>query len=231
LALVAHFIEEDFLDQGKVVQQLGGVNEEKAKECLEKSNNDLVQALLYAEGNDKIKGPEINLKDSDQEKQLNFKEFKYGFTASLDEESKRNISEEFIEKMYKKYLKDAEESKIDALPYGQGTTAKYSWQETDELEEGTITVLVSVSSEVKKSSISSKVTSKGWTLGLKGCEPLIAGEFYGRIVPDECFWMFDGPGVIQMTLQKADTDEKLWPVSIRLFHIEQGTGYESEKLI
>lgn len=202
-----------FLDQEKVVQELTGVDEEKAKECVKKSKNDLIHALLDAEGGEQGKGPEINVDAPEKKKLLEYEDFKYGFTASLDEEGMKNVSEEFIQKMYKKYLKDHEESKTGEIVYGQGTTAKYSWKETDE-DDGTITVLISVSSNTKKSSILSKLTPSRWTLGIKGQEPVIDGEFYSRVIPDESFWMFDGQGVIQMTLQKADPDERLWPVSI-----------------
>ena len=80
--------------------------------------------------------------------------------------------------------------------------------------DGSITVLISVPSDTKKSSIFSNLTPKEWKFGVNQGELIIDGMFYSKIAPDECFWTFDGPGVIQMTLQKIDPEEGLWPVSI-----------------
>ncbi|KAK3752261.1 hypothetical protein QZH41_018659 [Actinostola sp. cb2023] len=208
-----HQDSSETIDQEKVVQQLAGVSLEKAKECLDKSNNDLIQAVVHAEGGDTEDMPNLNLDELEEKKVLTFEEFKDGFTASVDEENRKSLSEEFLQKMYKKYLKDSEETKTE-VRYGEGTTPMYSWHETDE-GDGSITVLVSVPSDTTKSSIASKVSPSRWTLGIKGSQTIIDGEFYSRIQPDECFWTFDGPGVIQMTLQKTDPSQGLWPFLIK----------------
>ncbi|EDO36773.1 predicted protein [Nematostella vectensis] len=197
-----------FVDSQKVIEQVAGVTKEKAKEFLDLGHNDLISALMYAEG---ASPPKQVGNDDDEDKILDYEDFKEGFISSTDEQYRESISEEFLQKMYKKYLKDHEEEKT--VQYGQATTSQYSWEETS--EEGWVTVLISVPTSAKKASIINKLTAKHWTLGVKGSPPIIDGDFYAPVLPDECIWTFDGPGVLQMTLQKRGSDEGMWPVCIK----------------
>ena len=77
-------------------------------------------------------------------------------------------------------------------------------------------VFVSIPVTTKKRDVVNKLTTKRWTLGLKGFPPIIDGEFYGNVCPDESFWTFDCPGLLVMTLQKPENEEaELWPVSFK----------------
>ena len=65
-----------FLDQEKVVQELAGVDEKMAQECVTKSKNDLVHAILHAELGDQAKSPDVNV-DIPEEKNsvLDYEDF------------------------------------------------------------------------------------------------------------------------------------------------------------
>ena len=118
-------LDLNFLDQKEVVQQIAGVNEKEAAECLDKANDDIIEAIVNA-GPNKQDGPKPT-----PDEPLTYEDFKLGFEGSMDEIQRKNLSDEFMEKMYKKYLKDKEEEK-SGTRYGDGRTAQYSWEESDD---------------------------------------------------------------------------------------------------
>lgn len=200
---------EALLDSSLVLSQIGGINEEKAKEALEATDGDLIEALCQIT-DDSYETKKSS--KSNRSKIMTFEEFKTGFLHGVGMEKAKLLSEEYIEKMYSRYKREKEEYP-ESMGFGYGTTSSYSWSEE---EEGAMTVLVSIPVTVKKRDVVSKLTTKRWTLGLKGSAPIIDGEFYGNVCPDESFWTFDSPGVLVMTLQKPENEEsELWPVLIK----------------
>ena len=200
--------EADFLDNVQILMDLGKADENRAKALLESDSNEVINALVHADMEDYT--PKEMKKAAKQ--LLTFDEFKLGFLSEVGEERKDLLSDEYIKKMYTRYRKDKEHEEDDFL--GKGVTAHYSWNEED---DGSINVLVSVPPGSKKNQILNKITMKKWVFGLKGsANKVIDGEFHDGIASDECFWTFDSPGVIQMTLEKADQDSRLWPVSNNL---------------
>ncbi|PFX20655.1 Protein BOBBER 1 [Stylophora pistillata] len=162
---------EALLDSSLVLSQIGGINEEKAKEALEATDGDLIEALCQITD------------DSHETKKS----------------SKSNREKEEYP---------------ESMGFGYGTTSSYSWSEE---EEGAMTVLVSIPVTAKKRDVVNKLATKRWTLGLKGYAPIIDGEFYGNVCPDESFWTFDSPGVLVMTLQKPENEEsELWPKILKM---------------
>lgn len=199
--------EEALLDSSQVLSQIGGIDEKKAKEALESTDGDLIEALCQIT-DDSYETKKSS--KSDRSKIMTFEEFKAGFLHGVGMEKAKLLSEEYVQKMYFRYKREKEEYP-ESMGFGHGTTSSYSWSEE---EEGAMTVLVSIPVTVKKRDVVSKLSTKRWTLGLKGCAPIISGEFYGNVCPDESFWTFDSPGVLVMTLQKPENEEsELWPVS------------------
>lgn len=199
--------EEDLLDTSHVLAQIGGVDEKKAEETLQSTDGDLIEALCQITSDSyETKKPS----KSDRSKIMTFEEFKTGFLHAVGMEKAKLLSEEYVHKMYCRYKREKEQYP-ESLGFGHGTTTAYSWSEED---EGAMAVFVSIPVTAKKRDVVSKLSTKRWTLGIKGCVPIIDGEFYGNICPDESFWTFDSPGLLVMTLQKPENEEsELWPVS------------------
>lgn len=201
--------DEDYLDSSLVVSQITGADKEKAEGTLQSTGGDLIEALCQiTDDSYETQKPS----KSDRSKIMTLEEFKTGFLHAVGMEKAKLLSEEYVEKMYLRYKREKEEYP-DSLSFGKGTTPNYSWFEED---EGAMAVFVSIPVKTKKRDVVSKLSTKRWSLGLKGCAPIIDGEFYGNVCPDESFWTFDSPGLLVMTLQKPENEEsELWPVLIK----------------
>lgn len=199
--------EEDPLDSSLVLSQITGADEKKAQETLQSTDGDLIEALCQiTDDSYETKKPS----KSDRSKIMTFEEFKTGFLHAVGMKKAKLLSEEYVQKMYLRYKREKEQYP-ESLTFGKGTTANYSWFEED---DGAMAVFVSIPVMTKKRDVVSRLSSKRWTLGLQGCSPIIDGEFYGNVCPDESFWTFDSPGLLVMTVQKPDNEEsELWPVS------------------
>lgn len=199
--------EGDLLDSSLVVSQITGVDKKKAVETLQSTGGDLIEALCQiTDSSYETEKPS----KSDRSKIMTLEEFKKGFLHGVGMEKAKLLSEEYVQKMYLRYKREKEQYP-ESTSFGKGTTPNYSWFEED---EGAMAVFVSVPMSTKKRDVVSKLSTKRWTLGLKGCPPIIDGEFYGNVCPDESFWTFDSPGLLIMTLQKPENEEsELWPVS------------------
>lgn len=207
--------EEDLLDSTLVISQLTGADEKKAQEALHSTDGDLIEALCQI--TDDSYATEKPSK-SDRSKIMTLEEFKTGFLHAVGMQKAKLLSEEYVEKMYLRYKREKEQYP-DSLSFGKGTTSNYSWSEED---EGAMSVFVSIPVSTKKRDVTNKLSTKRWTLGLKGCTPIIDGEFYGNVCPDESFWTFDSPGLLVMTLQKPENEEsELWPVSFRICGLDK----------
>ncbi|XP_029198874.2 LOW QUALITY PROTEIN: tubulin--tyrosine ligase-like protein 12 [Acropora millepora] len=201
--------EGDLLDSSLVVSQITGVDKKKAVETLQSTGGDLIEALCQiTDSSYETEKPS----KSDRSKIMTLEEFKKGFLHGVGMEKAKLLSEEYVQKMYLRYKREKEQYP-ESTSFGKGTTPNYSWFEED---EGAMAVFVSVPMSTKKRDVVSKLSTKRWTLGLKGCPPIIDGEFYGNVCPDESFWTFDSPGLLIMTLQKPENEEsELWPVLMK----------------
>lgn len=194
-------------DGSQAIAQITGVDKKKAEEALQSTDGDLIEALCQiTDDSYETKKPS----KADRSKIMTFEEFKTGFLHAVGMEKAKLLSEEYVQKMYLRYKREKEQYP-ESLGFGRGTTPHYSWSEED---EGAMAVFVSIPVTTKKRDVVCKLSTKRWTLGLKGCTPIINGEFYGNVCPDESFWTFDSPGLLVMTLQKPENEEsELWPVS------------------
>ena len=196
--------ELDFYDNMKILMDVFNMEKTRAEELLKISDDEIISALMYADQD----GPKPREKKKLSKQILTFEEFRSGFLSTVGEGKQQLLSDEYVSKMYTRYRKDKEQEKDDFL--GRAVTSHYSWNEDD---DGSINVLISVPPGVKKNQVINKITMNHWVFGVKGSmDKIIDGEFYDGIVSEECFWTFDSPGVVQMTLQKLDTDSRLWPV-------------------
>ncbi|CAH2077736.1 unnamed protein product [Thlaspi arvense] len=80
---------------------------------------------------------------------------------------------------------------------------KYSW--TQNLQE--VTVTIPVPSGTKSRSVTCEIKKNRLKVGLKGQEPIIDGEFFHPVKPDDCFWNIEDQKVISVLLTKQDQME------------------------
>ena len=200
----------DYLDNVEVLVKVGGVDEEKARKSLEENNNDLLESLCVLNHEDyKNNKAPAGFPEEPQQQPLTFEEFKMGFLQTVGAEREGYLSEEYIKKMYDRYLREKEGYVESVL--GRGQTAHYSWTEE---EDNTICVHVAIPARTKKKDLVNKLTSKKWTFGIKGKEPIVDGYFHDTISPSDSFWTIDSPGIVQMQLELPEHGEHTpWPVS------------------
>ncbi|KAL0675749.1 hypothetical protein Bca4012_003730 [Brassica carinata] len=100
---------------------------------------------------------------------------------------------------------EVEKPKIESLkptePIGNGLDfEKYSW--TQNLQE--VTVTIPVPSGTKSRSVACEIKKSRLRVGLKGQEPIIDGEFFNAVKPDDCFWNIEDQKFISVLLTKQD---------------------------
>ena len=199
----------DYLDQEEVLARVGGVDKERARKALEETKNDLLEALccISYEDYDRTRSSKA---DGEPEQPLTYEEFRSGFLQAVGPERQGYLSEEYIRKMYERYVRDKLENP-ESTGLGIGQTAHYRWSEEEDVS---ITVYISIPANAKKRDIVNHLTPKKWTFGIKGKEAIIDGYFHDTVSSSESFWTIDSPGVVQMTLQKPEhEDTVMWPVS------------------
>uniref|UniRef100_A0A0D3B9X0 CS domain-containing protein n=1 Tax=Brassica oleracea var. oleracea TaxID=109376 RepID=A0A0D3B9X0_BRAOL len=87
------------------------------------------------------------------------------------------------------------------LVYSNGLDfEKYSW--TQNLQE--VTVTIPVPSGTKSRSVACEIKKSRLRVGLKGQEPIIDGEFFNAVKPDDCFWNIEDQKFISVLLTKQD---------------------------
>uniref|UniRef100_A0A1J3CSU5 Protein BOBBER 1 n=1 Tax=Noccaea caerulescens TaxID=107243 RepID=A0A1J3CSU5_NOCCA len=104
--------------------------------------------------------------------------------------------------------KPKEEEKQETGPIvpnkGNGTDLEnYSWVQT--LQE--VTVNVPVPTGTKARSVVCEIKKNHLKLGIKGQDPIIDGELYGAVKPDDCYWNIEDQKVISILLTKRDQME------------------------
>ncbi|KAL1218697.1 Protein BOBBER 2 [Cardamine amara subsp. amara] len=80
---------------------------------------------------------------------------------------------------------------------------KYSW--TQNLQE--VTVNIPVPSGTKSRSVVCEIKKNRLKVGIKGEDPIIDGELFHSIKPDDCFWNIEDQKVISVLLTKQDQME------------------------
>ncbi|CAN8302057.1 unnamed protein product [Cochlearia groenlandica] len=87
---------------------------------------------------------------------------------------------------------------------GNGTDLEnYSWIQT--LQE--VTVNIPVPTGTKSRSIVYELKKNRLKLGLKGQDPIIDGELYRSVKPDDCYWNIEDQKMISILLTKQDQME------------------------
>ncbi|KAL0728872.1 hypothetical protein Bca4012_024965 [Brassica carinata] len=79
----------------------------------------------------------------------------------------------------------------------------YSWVQT--LQE--VTVNIPVPSGTKARSVVCEIKKNRLKLGLKGQDPIIDGELYRSVKPDDCYWNIEDQKMISILLTKQDQME------------------------
>lgn len=86
-----------------------------------------------------------------------------------------------------------------------GNHEKYSWtQQLSELE-----IEIPFPDGTKSRDVCVDIQKKNLKVGLKNGEPILQGELFKEVKPDECSWTFD-KGIVNITLFKINTME-WWP--------------------
>ncbi|WZY75908.1 protein BOBBER 1 [Brassica rapa] len=103
---------------------------------------------------------------------------------------------------------EEEKKKQEAAPIapnkGNGYDLEnYSWVQT--LQE--VTVNVPVPSGTKARSVVCEIKKNRLKLGLKGQDPIIDGELYRSVKPDDCYWNIEDQKMISILLTKQDQME------------------------
>ena len=190
-------------DQIQTVADFCKCSDEVARDALNESNGDLVNACVGLSLND---GKSISdeKKAKNEEKEVTFEEFKDAMQASGNLDSKNPPSEAYLRKMHASFLKSG----------GSGVTMNYNW--ADDEGEGTITVYVRIPVSIDKKKIRSSLSSSKWRLMI-GEEEMINGELFAAVKADDSYWSIEEPGLFCMTLEKVASNTP-WKVRYDLCH-------------
>ncbi|CAH8317875.1 unnamed protein product [Eruca vesicaria subsp. sativa] len=124
-------------------------------------------------------------------------------SVSMEVEKPKKESLKPTEPMEVDKPKEEEEKKPGPIVPNKGNGLdfeKYSW--TQNLQE--VTVTVPVPSGTKSRSVTCEIKKNRLKVGLKGQEPIIDGEFFSTVKPDDCFWNIEDQKVISVLLTKQD---------------------------
>ncbi|KAF2540762.1 hypothetical protein F2Q68_00030352 [Brassica cretica] len=155
-----------------------------------------------------------------------------------------------VEKPKKESLKPTEPMEVDkqeeekSVPNkGNGLDfEKYSW--TQNLQE--VTVTIPVPSGTKSRSVTCEIKKNRLKVGLKGQEPIVDGEFFNAVKPDDCFWNIEDQKVVSVLLTKQDQmqwwkccvkgepeidTQKVEPESSKLSDLDPETRSSVEKMM
>ncbi|XP_013589409.1 PREDICTED: protein BOBBER 2-like [Brassica oleracea var. oleracea] len=119
---------------------------------------------------------------------------------------------------------------------------KYSW--TQNLQE--VTVTIPVPCGTKSRSVTCEIKKNRLKVGLKGQEPIVDGEFFNAVKPDDCFWNIEDQKVVSVLLTKQDQmqwwkccvkgepeidTQKVEPESSKLSDLDPETRSSVEKMM
>ncbi|KAJ0251530.1 Protein BOBBER 2 [Hirschfeldia incana] len=174
----------------------------------------------------------------------------------LTKESAPPVEPMEVEKPNKESLKPTEPMEVDDKLKEEGKSSgpivpnkgngldfeKYSW--TQNLQEVTITI--PVPSGTKSRSVTCEIKKNRVKVGLKGQDPIIDGEFFNAVKPDDCFWNIEDQKVISVLLTKQDQmqwwkycvkgepeidTQKVEPESSKLSDLDPETRSSVEKMM
>lgn len=106
------------------------------------------------------------------------------------------------EKTKKKDAEEDDEDELKGIKPNSGNGAdldRYSWTQT--LSD--VTVTVPVPAGTKGRDVAVHIAKSSLKVGLKGAEPIVAGELHEAVLPDDCMWSIIDGRAIEITLQKA----------------------------
>ncbi|KAJ4913524.1 Protein BOBBER 2 [Raphanus sativus] len=119
---------------------------------------------------------------------------------------------------------------------------KYSW--TQNLQEVTITI--PIPSGTNSRSVTCEIKKNRLKVGLRGQDPIIDGEFFNAVKPDDCFWNIEDQKIISVLLTKQDQmqwwkycvkgepeidTQKVEPESSKLSDLDPETRSSVEKMM
>ncbi|XP_021289430.1 protein BOBBER 2-like [Herrania umbratica] len=79
-------------------------------------------------------------------------------------------------------------------------TENHSWGQN--LQEATVSI--PVSQGTRSRDVICDIKKKYLTIGLKGQAPILDGELFGMVKPDECYWSLEDQSMISVFLTKCD---------------------------
>ncbi|KAL1309680.1 hypothetical protein HN51_052381 [Arachis hypogaea] len=127
--------------------------------------------------------------------------------AAAEAEAKKKAEKRLKEEKEHKSAQDTkkQESAAKIVPNkGNGMDLeKYSWTQT--LQE--VTVNVPVPSGTKSRFVICEIKKNHIKVGLKGQPPIIEGELYKPVKPDDCYWSIEDQSAISILLTKHDQME------------------------
>jgi len=88
---------------------------------------------------------------------------------------------------------------------------KYSWTQT--LQE--VTVQIKIPEGTKSRAVTCDIKSKTLKAGLKGQPPILTGEFYNPVKPDDCFWSLEDNGSVLSILLTKHNQMEWWKCVVK----------------
>ena len=185
----------------ETVCQQTGKSKVVARKALTETGYDLVGAILHATD---LSEEDVIAQRGGKAPSLTVEEFKRGLERLRGDEGGGELSEAQVQEMYGDWrdrkLREPVRDSEDWVQCG-----RYRWKEE---EDGVVAVSVPVPPDTRKKDIKSVITSQRWTFVVKG-GAVIEGEFWGRVVPDECFWTVEG-GCVSVSVQTVGGEECAW---------------------
>ncbi|KAG4172075.1 hypothetical protein ERO13_A12G250300v2 [Gossypium hirsutum] len=122
-----------------------------------------------------------------------------------EKEIKKEVKEEAMEVNKKEETKDEETSSCSRVPNkGNGLDLEnYAW--TQSLHE--VTVNVPVPSGTRSKLVACEIKKNHLKVGLKGQPPIIDGELFQAVKPDDCYWSIEDNRSISILLTKHNQME------------------------
>ena len=180
----------------RAIQQTGK-SKVVARKALVETGYDLVGAILKA--GDISEDDIIAQRTGGNTPSLTMEEFKKGLEGLCG--GGEEVPQAQLEAMYEDWkdrkLREPVRDSEDWVHCG-----RYKWREE---EEGVVCVYISVPPDTKKKDIKSVITSRRWAFAVKNVT-VIEGEFFGRVVPEECYWTM-GDGCVSVSVQRVEGEE------------------------
>lgn len=122
-----------------------------------------------------------------------------------EKEIKKEVKEEAMEVNKKEETKDEETSSCSRVPNkGNGLDLEnYAW--TQSLHE--VTVNVPVPSGTRSKLVACEIKKNHLKVGLKGQPPIIDGELFQTVRPDDCYWSIEDSCALSILLTKHNQME------------------------